>query len=64
MRHLTWKVEGVGHKLLVDNFFPSPNLFSYLKNRKINCCKAMPHDFRHMTLKMKWNDIQARTGEI
>jgi hypothetical protein len=24
----------------------------------------MPHDFRHMTLKMKWNDIQARTGEI
>jgi hypothetical protein len=38
VRHLTRKVEGHRHKLYMDNFFSSPDLFDDLTERKINCC--------------------------
>ncbi|KAG8233829.1 hypothetical protein J437_LFUL008051 [Ladona fulva] len=34
VRSLTRRVEGVGHKLYMDNFFSSPNLFDELKTKK------------------------------
>jgi hypothetical protein len=52
VRHLTHRVEGLGHKLFMDNFFSSPRLFDDLKRCKINSCgtvrpdrKDMPPDF-------------------
>jgi hypothetical protein len=35
---LTQKVEGQSHKLYMNNFFSSPNLFDNLTKKKINCC--------------------------
>jgi hypothetical protein len=35
---LTGRVEGVGHKLYMDNFFSSSNIFDDLYTRGINCC--------------------------
>jgi len=34
VRHLTSRVEGLGHKLFMDNFFSSPRLFNDLERRK------------------------------
>ena len=36
VRHLTHRVEGLGHKLFMDNFFSSPRLFDDLDGHKIN----------------------------
>jgi hypothetical protein len=38
VRHLTCRVEGLGHKLFMDNFFSSPRLYDDLEKRKINSC--------------------------
>ena len=53
VRHLTRRVEGLGHRLFMDNFFSSPRLFDDLNRHKINSWgtvrpnrKDMPHDFR------------------
>jgi hypothetical protein len=58
------KVEGVGHKLLMDDYFSSPQLFSDLHKRKINSCatvchnrKGMPPNFGPKALKLKKGDI-------
>jgi hypothetical protein len=47
------RVKGHGHKLYMDNYFSSPDLYSDLTKQKINCCgtmqpngKGMPDDFR------------------
>ena len=36
VRHLTSRVEGLGHKIFMDNFFLSPRLFDDMDRRKIN----------------------------
>ena len=36
--NLTRRVEGVGHKLYMDNFFSSPDLYDDLIQKKIYCC--------------------------
>jgi len=35
---LTRKIEGRGHKLYMDNFFSSPELFDDLVKKQIYCC--------------------------
>ena len=52
VRRLTNRVEGLGHKIFMDNFFSSPRLFDDLDGRKINSCgtvrpnrRDIPHDF-------------------
>jgi hypothetical protein len=67
VRHLTRRVEGLGHKLFMDNFFSSPRLFDDLERRKINSCwkvwpdeKGMPPDFGPKTLKLKRGDVRVR----
>lgn len=36
--HLTRSVKGHGHKLHMDNYFSSPDLYNNLTEWKINCC--------------------------
>jgi hypothetical protein len=68
LRHLTCRVEGLGHKLFMGNFFPSPRLCDDLERRKINSCgtvrpnrKDMPPDFAPKNLKLKRGNVKVRT---
>lgn len=68
VRHLTRRVEGLGHKQFMDNFFSSPRLFDDLDGHKINSCgtvqpnrKGVPHDFGLHKLKLKKDDVRVRT---
>jgi hypothetical protein len=52
---LTRRVENVGHKHYMDNFFSSPDLFDDLHSRKVNCCgtvrlnrKGMPQELKRL----------------
>jgi hypothetical protein len=45
---LTREMEGVRHKLFMDNYFSLPQLFSDLYNRKINCCGTICHNRQGM----------------
>jgi hypothetical protein len=66
--NLTRRVEGVGHKLYMDSFFSSPDLFDDLAQKKIYCWgtvrlhrKGMPKDLKPKTLRLKRGDIRVRT---
>jgi hypothetical protein len=69
VRHSTCRVEGLGRKLFMDNFFSSPRLFDDLLRRKIHSCgtvwpnrKDMPSDFGpKKKLKLTKGDIRGRT---
>jgi len=68
VRHLTSRVEGLGHKIFMDNFFSSPRLFDDLDEHKINSCgtvwpnrKNMPCDFGPKQRKLKRGDVRVRT---
>jgi hypothetical protein len=57
--------ENVGHKLYMDNFSSSLNLFNDLHIKKIYCCgtvrksrRGMPQEFR--TMKLTRGDIRTR----
>jgi hypothetical protein len=61
------RVEGLGHKVVMDNYFTSPALFDDLFQRKINACGPVCHDRRGMprniepkSLKMKGGHSHAR----
>jgi hypothetical protein len=64
---LVRKVQEVGHKIYMDNYFTSPTLLNDLHKRKINACgtvrhnrKGMPSEFSPKHLKMKKGDIVSR----
>jgi len=68
VRYLTCRVEGLGHKIFMHNFFSSPRLFYDLDRRKINSRrtvrpnrKDVPHDFGPNQLKLKRGDIRVWT---
>ena len=61
------RVEGLGHKSYMDNYFTSHALFDDLFQRKINACGTVRHDRRGMprdigpkSLKMKRENIATR----
>jgi hypothetical protein len=63
---LTGRIENLGHKLYMDSFFSSPELFDDLHTKAINCCgtvrqnrRGMPTDFQK-TLKLTRDDIKTR----
>jgi len=68
VRHLTCRVEDLGHKMFMDNFFSTPKLFDDLERCEINSCRPvwpnrrdMPHDYGPKKLKLKRGDIRVRT---
>jgi hypothetical protein len=65
VRDLCRRIEGAGHKLYMDNFFSSPDLFDELLTKKISCCgtvrpnqKGLPQDLKNSRLGLKKGDIQ------
>jgi len=68
VRHLTSRVEGLGHKIFMGNFLSSPRLFDDLDRRKINSSRTvrpnkrdMPCEFGPKQLKLKKGDVRVRT---
>ena len=62
------KKERHGHKLYMDNFFSSPELFDVLAKKQIYCCGAVrrnrrgvPQDVAPKASKLKRGDIHIRT---
>jgi hypothetical protein len=60
------RIENQGHKLYMNNFFSSLELFDNLDTKAINCCgtvrqnrRGMPTDFQK-TLKLTRGDIKTR----
>ena len=71
LRHLTSRVQGLGHKIFMYNFFSSPRLFDDLDRRKINSCgtvqpkrRDMPSDFGPKQLELKRGDVRVRTRGV
>ena len=65
---LTKKVQGRDHKLYMDNYFSSPNLFDDLAMKNIYCCgtvqpyrNGMPQDFGPMRMRLEQGDLQVWT---
>ena len=65
---LTKKIQGRGHKLYMDNYFSSPDLFDDLATKQIYCCgtvrpnrKGMPQDLNPKRTTLKRGDLQVRT---
>jgi hypothetical protein len=63
---LTARIEYLGHKLYIDNFFSSPALFDSLYTKAINCCgtvrpnrKGMLNNFEHK-MKLKKGDLKTK----
>jgi len=68
VRHMTSRVEGLGHKIFTDNFFSSVRLFDDSDIRKINSCgtvwpnrRDMPSEFGPKQLKLKRGLVRVRT---
>jgi hypothetical protein len=69
VRHLTSRVEGLGHKIFMDNFFSSTRLFDDLDRHTVNSCgtirsnrKDIPCDFGPQQLKLKRGYVRVRTS--
>jgi hypothetical protein len=69
VRSLTRRVKGVGHKLYMDNFFSSPDIFDDLYTRVIKCSnvrqnrKIMPRVLDDKALKLIWSNIYDRVRD-
>jgi len=68
VRYLTSRIEGLGHKIFMDNFFSSPRISDDLDRHKVNSCRTvqpnrqdMPCEFGTKQLKLKRGDIRLRT---
>jgi len=71
IRHLTSRVEGLGYKIFMDNFFSSPSLFDGLDRCKMNLCGKVWHnridipcDFGPKQQKLKRGDKRVRTWGV
>ena len=68
LRHLTSRVEGLGHKIFIENFFSSLRLSDDMDRRQINSCgtvrpnrRDMSCDFGPKQLKLKRGDVRVKT---
>lgn len=58
------RVEGVGHKLFMDNHFSSPILFDDLLERKINSCGTVRYNRRGLPQEINPKQLKLRRGDI
>ncbi|PNF40809.1 hypothetical protein B7P43_G16650 [Cryptotermes secundus] len=58
------RVEGLGHKIYMDNYFSSPALFDDLLDRKINKCGTIHNDRRGMPQEIWPKSIKLKKGDI
>ena len=65
---LTKKIQGHGHKLYMDNYVSSPDLFDDLATKQIYCCgtvrpnrKGMPLDLGPKRITLQQDDLQVWT---
>ena len=61
---LTQKIQGRGHKLYMDNYFSSLDLFDDLATKQIFVRpnrKGMPRDLGPKRMTLKWGDLQVWT---
>ena len=56
VRHWTSRVEGLEHKIIMDNFFSSPGLFDDLDRHKISSCGLTWPNRKHMPLTLDQNN--------
>ena len=61
---LIWRVEGLGHKIFMDNYFTSPALFDDLFQRKINACGTVCHDRHGMPRDIGLKSLKMKRGDI
>ena len=66
---VTKKIQGRGHKLYMDNYFSSPDLFVDFATKHICCCgtvrpnrKGTPQDLGPKRMILQWGDLQVRTS--
>jgi hypothetical protein len=71
IQQLVSRLEDAGHKLFMDNYFTSPDLFKDLYKRKIVCCgtvrhnrQGIPPQFWSKALKMKKGDVSRVCGNL
>jgi hypothetical protein len=60
VRDLCKRIEGVGQKLYMDNFFSLPDLFDELATKTICCCWTVRQSQTYTRLGMKKGDIWVR----
>jgi len=58
------RVEGLGHKIFMDNNFTLPALFDDLFQRKINACRTIRHNRRGMPLYIGPKSLKMKRGDI
>ena len=56
------RVEGLGHKIFMDNYFTLPALFGDLFQRKINVCERVCHDKRGMPQNIGPKSLKLKGG--
>jgi hypothetical protein len=70
VRHLTCRVEGIGHKTFMHSFFSSQRLYDDFDRHKINSCgtvwpnrKDMSRDYGPKQLKVEKGDTRVKARE-
>ncbi|XP_023704971.1 piggyBac transposable element-derived protein 4-like [Cryptotermes secundus] len=61
---LIQRIEGLGHKIYMDNYFSSPALFDDPLDRKINSCRTVRNDRRGMPQEIRPKSMKLKKGDI
>jgi len=61
---LTRKLEGLGQKLYMDNFSPSPELFDKLVKKEIYCCGTVRPNRKGMLQDLRREDNKIEKGRL
>lgn len=72
VRNFFKRIDGVGHKLYMNNFFPHPDLFDDMTKKKVSSCgtvrpnrKGVAYNLLRVRPGLKMGDIRVRViGDI
>jgi hypothetical protein len=60
---MVWKIEAVGHKIFMENYFTSPKLLNDPHDRKINGCGTVRHNRKEMPRNFSPKYLGLKRGE-